>query len=424
MANGKRFTFADMQNPLFIHPSDGPLSVSVSKLQGASDYRMWKRSFEIQLSAKRKLGFLTGSVLRDANDVVQAAQWDTCNDLVISWIHSNVSDSIKQSIKFINSASEVWSRLEKHFLLSNGSRKYKLNRDLFALKQNNMKLNEYYTTLSSLWEEIESMNTLPVITTIAADVTAFISAIDMNKAESRLFQFLNGLDDVYAALRSQLLMQNPLPNVEVAFSTLQQEESQKDLFTLATTDAAAMFGKSQTEYKGPACHACGQKNHSGKKAIYSPLDANLKLKLKHDEGALLQNPQHYHALVGSLLYVNITRPDIAFSVGLVSRFMQEPRKPHLKAARQILKYVNSTLDLGMCYKKGSKFSLNGYSDASLGGDSKNGRSTSGYVFLCGGIGISWFIKKQDSVSLSTGEAEYKASSLAARSRMYMAPKGC
>ncbi|XP_074374820.1 uncharacterized protein LOC141715243 [Apium graveolens] len=184
MANGARFTLADMQNPLFIHPSDGPLSVSVSKLQGASDYRSWKRSFKIQLSAKRKLAFLNGTVIRDPADAIQAAQWDTCNDLVIFWLHSNVSEGIKQSILFINSASEVWSQLEKRFLLSNGSRKYKLNKDLFALKQNNMKLNDYFTTLSSLWEEIESMNALPVVTTVATDITAFIDAINKQKAEA------------------------------------------------------------------------------------------------------------------------------------------------------------------------------------------------------------------------------------------------
>lgn len=124
------------------------------KLQGAGDYRSWKRSFEIQLSAKRKLSFVNGTVIRDNADEVQATQWDTCNNLVISWLHNNVCESIKQSILFINTASEIWKQLEKRFLLSNDSRKYKLSKDLFSLKQNNLKINDYFTTMSSLWEEM------------------------------------------------------------------------------------------------------------------------------------------------------------------------------------------------------------------------------------------------------------------------------
>lgn len=80
MATSK-LSITDLQNPLFLHPSDGPLSISVPKLQGASDYRAWKRSFEIQLSAKRNLGFVDGSVTRNTIDVVEASQWDTCNIL-------------------------------------------------------------------------------------------------------------------------------------------------------------------------------------------------------------------------------------------------------------------------------------------------------------------------------------------------------
>lgn len=105
MAAGGRFTFPDMQNPLFLHLSDGPLSISVEKLQG--DYRSWKRLFEIQLSAKRKLGFVHETVERSTTDEDLKQQWDTCNDLVISWLHNNVCDSIKKSILFITSAHEI-----------------------------------------------------------------------------------------------------------------------------------------------------------------------------------------------------------------------------------------------------------------------------------------------------------------------------
>lgn len=144
----------------------------------------------------------------------------------------------------------------------------------------------------------------------------------------------------------------------------------------------------------------------------TPLEPNIKI--RRDEGKLLPDPRPYRALVGSLIYLTITRPDISFSVGLVSRYMQEPRKPQLETAKRILKYVNSTYDMGLLYKKGADFSLLGFTDADLGGDLDDRRSTSGYVFSCGSACVSWCSKKQDSVSLSTTEAEYKASTLAAQ----------
>lgn len=73
------------QNPLFLHPSDGPGTLVVNeKLVGAQNYRSWRRSVEIALSTKRKLGFIRGTVPRSPDDVNLQEQWDTCNNLVIS----------------------------------------------------------------------------------------------------------------------------------------------------------------------------------------------------------------------------------------------------------------------------------------------------------------------------------------------------
>ncbi|XP_074364292.1 uncharacterized protein LOC141705113 [Apium graveolens] len=213
----------------------------------------------------RKLGFVNGAVTRSSADETQAAQWDTCNDLVISWLHNNVSENIKQSILFINSAHDVWLHLEKHFMLTNGSRKYKLTRDLFFLKQNKMKINDYFPTLSSLWEEIDSINTLPIVTSTADDIAKFMTALQSQKAESKLFQFLNGLDDCYSALRSQLLLLQPLPTIEVAYAAIQQEESQSDLLSRADIELSAMFSKSNLESRNVSCTACGGRGHSADK---------------------------------------------------------------------------------------------------------------------------------------------------------------
>ena len=123
------------------------------------------------------------------------------------------------------------------------------------------------------------------------------------------------------------------------------------------------------------------------KKCSTPLDANAKIKSK--EGSLLLYPRPFHALVGSLLYLTISRPDIVFSVNFISRFMQAPRKPHLEVAKKILKCINTTSDIGLLYKSGADFSLHGYTDADLGGDLDDRKSTSAYVFVCGSTGVSW-----------------------------------
>ena len=156
--------------------------------------------------------------------------------------------------------------------------------------------------------------------------------------------------------------------------------------------------------------------HQGK-VRSTPLDTNIRL--KRDEESLLANPRPYCSLVGSLLYLTITIPDIAFAIGLVSRFMQEPRKPHLEAAKKIHKYVKTTLGMGLMYKYNAKVSFHGFTDTDFGGDLDDRKSTLGFVFLCGDTSISWCSKKQATVSLSTTEEEYKASTLAAQECIWL-----
>lgn len=125
------------QNPLYLHGSDGPNTVSFDKLPDTNNYRRWRRSMEIALSSKRKLGFINGNVVKDEDDRVKTDLWDTCNDTVIGWILGSVSDEIRQTIMYMMTAKEIWMYLEKRYAVSNGSLKYKLNRDVYSLKQEN-----------------------------------------------------------------------------------------------------------------------------------------------------------------------------------------------------------------------------------------------------------------------------------------------
>lgn len=121
----------------------------------------------------------------------------------------------------------------------------------------------------------------------------------------------------------------------------------------------------------------------------------------------------YRKVVGSLIYATLTRPDMSHDVGLLSQFMQVPRKPHLDAARRVLPYAKGTLNFGLFYAYGAEIEVCGYTDADWAGSSYDRRSTSGYVFSLGSAAVSWSSKKQTTVALSSTEAEYRGAAMAA-----------
>jgi hypothetical protein len=117
----------------------------------------------------------------------------------------------------------------------------------------------------------------------------------------------------------------------------------------------------------------------------------------------------YRSLVGSLIYASVcTRLDISTHVGELAKFMANPGREHWDAGKRIVRYLKGNADMGICFDGSQGLRLVGYSDASWSDDVDTRRSTSGYVFTLAGGPIAWNSKRQDDVSLSTMEAEYKA----------------
>jgi hypothetical protein len=118
----------------------------------------------------------------------------------------------------------------------------------------------------------------------------------------------------------------------------------------------------------------------------------------------------YRSMIGSLLYLCASRPDIMLSVCMSARFQADPKECHLVVIKRILRYLVHTPNLGLWYPKGSTFDLLGYSDLNYDGCKVDQKSTTGtYQFLRRSL-VSWGSKKQNSVTLSTVEAEYIAAS--------------
>ena len=145
--------------------------------------------------------------------------------------------------------------------------------------------------------------------------------------------------------------------------------------------------------------------------VATPQDQTVKL-LPNEEEALYK--AKYQALIGSITYaVTGTRPDLAQALGSLSQFCSNPGKDHWVAGKRILRYIKGSLHYGIMYDGSKQRDVKriGYTDANLGTNPNGRKSQSGYIFfLCGGI-VSWMSKKQNTVALSSTEAEYIAANL-------------
>lgn len=117
--------------------------------------------------------------------------------------------------------------------------------------------------------------------------------------------------------------------------------------------------------------------------------------------------ERYQILVGKLIYLAHTRPDISFAVGLVSQFMHQPQDHHLEAVMRIIRYLKGTTGRGIWYRNHGHLDIQIYTDADWAGSLIDRRSTSGYFALIGGNLVTWRSKKQKVVSLSSAEAEFR-----------------
>ncbi|KAM1801308.1 hypothetical protein ACFX11_032935 [Malus domestica] len=251
----------DASNPLFIHHSDHPAMVLVSKPLNGDNYSTWSRAMKISLSAKNKIGFVDDTIPQppaktQPND---HAAWKRCNDMIVAWIINSIDSYISDSILYMTGAHEIWDELEERYSQSNAPQIFQLQRDISCLSQDQLSIAAYYTKLKSLWDELSSYSDSSSCTCGAQN------------ERNRLMQFLMGLNDSYSAVRGQILLMNPLPTVRQAYSSISQEEKQRSLSLSRTTTATAAMAVRQGHHskssgsstrKPMHCTHCDQDYHT------------------------------------------------------------------------------------------------------------------------------------------------------------------
>nr|GEX51350.1 hypothetical protein [Tanacetum cinerariifolium] len=141
---------------------------------------------------------------------------------------------------------------------------------------------------------------------------------------------------------------------------------------------------------------------------YDPVDTPMveKSKLDEDKEGKVVDPSHYRGMIGTLLYLTTSRPDLQFAICMCARYQARPTEKHLHAVKRIFHYLRETVNRGLWYPKDSSIALRAFADADHAGCQDTRRSTSGRLQFLGDRLISWSLKRQKSAAISSTEAEY------------------
>jgi len=205
----------------YVHPSEGPNTVTVTPLITSSNYLAWRRSMQRALGAKNKFAFIDGSTSALDDDDLNRVVWERCNYLIHSWILNSVSPQIAQTIIFHVHAIDVWEELKDRLSKADRSRVSMLRSAINNHKQGSKFVLDYFTELKTLWEELNCHGN----TCIHQCRCEAMRSARYFRLEDQVIQFLTGLNEQFSVVKTQVLLMDPLPSINKMYSLVVQEES-------------------------------------------------------------------------------------------------------------------------------------------------------------------------------------------------------
>eukprot|EP00253_Pinus_taeda_P011574 PITA_11574 len=224
--------------------------------------------------------------------------------------------------------------------------------------------------------------------------------------------FLNGdlEEEVYIEQPNDIIFGSNEEAMSQSFALVMQKEFEMSLLRELTYFLGLQIQQneggiflSQTKYLKEILKKYGMEDS---KPVCTPMTTGCNLST-NDESTTVHQPT-YRSMIGSLLYLTGTRPDIMHAVGIVGRFQENPKETHLQVVKRIFKYLQGTQNYGLWYLGDTDLTRHAYTNADWDGSVDDRKSTSGGAFFMGSRLVSWFNKKQSSIALSTSEVEYVA----------------
>ncbi|XP_069151275.1 uncharacterized protein [Solanum lycopersicum] len=261
----------DFNSPFYLHPSENATSTLVPMVFDGTSYRSWRRAALRALSVKNKTGFINGKIVKPSFTDPSFMQWERCDDMVTSWVLNSLSPELRDSLQYVNNAKELWEELEDRYDQTNGCKLYQLQKEINDLIQGILDITGYYTKMKKLWEEMSAID----VNSQCSCVCTCGGKVKLYKAEQdrRLIHFLMGLNEMYTAVRGNILMMATLPTMAQAFAILSQEERQREMkpsnhMALESSSLnASMLSQSNStnssSYKGGIGRGNGSYNNTG-----------------------------------------------------------------------------------------------------------------------------------------------------------------
>lgn len=206
--------------------SDGPGNIITPVQLRGENYDEWARAIRTSLKAKRKYGFVDGSI-KKPTDQEKLEDWEAIHSMLVSWITNTLDPSVRATIGEYDDAHLLWNNLKNRFCVVSGTRICQLKMFLGDCKQGKTdSVAVYFGRIAKIWDELNTYITVPACS-CGTCTCNIIAQVEKLRQEDFLHQFLIGLDDAYGSIRGQLLAQDPLPSVDKAYQQIIQAERLK-----------------------------------------------------------------------------------------------------------------------------------------------------------------------------------------------------
>lgn len=196
-----------------------PVSITNQKLTG-NNYLPWSRAVELFITGRGKKDYLSGKMVIPAETDAKFSTWEAENSMIMSWLLGSMIPEISNNFMLSSTAAEIWhAAKEMYSNTDNISELYELESQLKDIKQGDLGVSKYFSSLNQIWQQIDTLEMHQW--TCSADSQRYKGI----KETRRLFGFLAGLHKDFDAVRGRILSTKPLPSMSTAFSEVRQEES-------------------------------------------------------------------------------------------------------------------------------------------------------------------------------------------------------